>query len=72
MIDWADLLSLSNATSAQLASLRYDEYTPVLREIERIQAQAGLDAEEMRASAARASNGPLGGGGVGVESRNRR
>lgn len=42
----------------------------MLREIERIQAEAGLDAEEMRQSN-RTGNAPLS-GGVGVESRNRR
>ncbi|CAO1630985.1 unnamed protein product [Parajaminaea phylloscopi] len=55
----------------ELAEARYDEYRPVLREVERIQAEAGLDAEEMRQSAQRAAHGPLG-GGVGVDSRNRR
>ncbi|CAO1626165.1 unnamed protein product [Sympodiomycopsis kandeliae] len=54
-----------------LASDRYEEYLPVLREIEKIQAQAGLDKEEMRQSAAKAQNGPLG-GGLGVDSRHRR
>lgn len=54
-----------------MASDRYDEYLPVLREIEKIQAQAGLDKEEMRQSAAKAQNGPLG-GGLGVDSRHRR
>lgn len=54
-----------------LASERYEEYLPVLREIEKIQAQAGLDKEEMRQSAAKAQNGPLG-GGLGVDSRHRR
>lgn len=55
----------------ELAEERYEEYKPVLREVERIQREAGLDAEEMRQSAQRAAHGPLG-GGVGVESRNRR
>ena len=54
-----------------MASDRYEEYLPVLREIEKIQAQAGLDREEMRQSAAKAQNGPLG-GGLGVDSRHRR
>ncbi|GAA5942493.1 hypothetical protein JCM10213_004792 [Rhodosporidiobolus nylandii] len=46
-----------------LASQRYEEYEPVLKEIERLQAAAGLEASEMR-QAARA--------GLGSESRNRR
>ncbi|GAA6027287.1 hypothetical protein JCM8097_002560 [Rhodosporidiobolus ruineniae] len=47
----------------ELAQQRYAEYEPVLKEILRIQEQAGLDAAEMR-TAARA--------GLGTESRNRR
>lgn len=61
----------SRTKGFELAEQRYEEYKPILREIERIQAEAGLDAEEMRQSAARTQNGPLG-GGVGVESRSRR
>ncbi|KAE8258752.1 hypothetical protein A4X13_0g1476 [Tilletia indica] len=52
-----------------LAERRYEEYKPILEEIERIQAQAGLDAAEARNSAARPG---IAGGGPGVDSRNRR
>lgn len=49
------------------AEERYAEYKPILEEVERILAEAGLDEDEMRAGAAQAG----GGGGV-VSSRNRR
>ncbi|CAD6919116.1 unnamed protein product [Tilletia controversa] len=52
-----------------LAERRYDEYKPILEEIERIQAQAGLDAAEARNATARPG---IAGGGPGVDSRNRR
>lgn len=61
----------SRTKGFELAEARYEEYKPVLREIEKIQAEAGLDAEEMRQSAQRTAHGPLG-GGVGVDSRHRR
>lgn len=51
----------------ELAEKRYQELKPVLEEIQRIQREAGLDEDEMKA----ASGGKTG-GGVGVESRNRR
>ncbi|GAA5911012.1 hypothetical protein JCM6882_006748 [Rhodosporidiobolus microsporus] len=47
----------------ELAEQRYEEYKPVLEEIQRIQEAAGLEAAEMR-TAQRA--------GLGTESRNRR
>ncbi|KAF7427847.1 hypothetical protein PC9H_007063 [Pleurotus ostreatus] len=50
-----------------VAQERYDEYKPILKEVEKILAEAGLDEEEMRNSAAA---GPAA-GGVG-QSRNRR
>jgi hypothetical protein len=43
------------------------EYKPILEEVERILAEAGLDEDEMRAGAAQ-----TGGGGGVVSSRNRR
>lgn len=43
------------------------EYKPILEEVEKILAEAGLDEDEMRAGAAHAG----GGGGVAT-SRNRR
>ncbi|KAK0541804.1 Kelch repeat-containing protein 3 [Tilletia horrida] len=52
-----------------MAELKYDEYKPILEEIEKIQAEAGLDAAETR-NAARP--GGIAGGGPGVDSRNRR
>ncbi|KAL9940585.1 hypothetical protein V8E36_000073 [Tilletia maclaganii] len=52
-----------------LAERRYEEYKPILEEIERIQAQAGLDAAEARNANARPG---IAGGGPGVDSRNRR
>ncbi|CAA7268695.1 unnamed protein product [Cyclocybe aegerita] len=51
-------------TSAQT---RYEEYKPILEEVEKILAEAGLDEEEMRRGAA---GGPVA-GGAGL-SRNRR
>jgi hypothetical protein len=48
-----------------------ESYKPVLDEIERIAAAAGLEEEDMRKSAA-AGTGPGGMGGVGEGSRNRR
>jgi len=53
----------------ELAEKKYLELKPVLQEIERIQREAGLDEEEMKAAAA-GKSGP--GGGTGVDSRNRR
>ncbi|KAK0558458.1 Kelch repeat-containing protein 3 [Tilletia horrida] len=52
-----------------MAEKRYEEYKPILEEIERIQAQAGLDAAEARNANARPG---IAGGGPGVDSRNRR
>ncbi|KAK0465820.1 galactose oxidase [Armillaria novae-zelandiae] len=49
-----------------LAKERYAEYKPILQEVEKILAEAGLDEEEMRRGAAA---GPGAGGG---QSRNRR
>ncbi|OAX34254.1 galactose oxidase [Rhizopogon vinicolor AM-OR11-026] len=49
------------------AEERYAEYKPILEEVEKILAEAGLDEDEMRAGAAHAG----GGGGVGTN-RNRR
>ncbi|SJL15060.1 uncharacterized protein ARMOST_18542 [Armillaria ostoyae] len=49
-----------------LAEERYAEYKPILKEVEKILAEAGLDEEEMRKGAAA---GPGAGGG---QSRNRR
>jgi hypothetical protein len=49
------------------AEERYAEYKPILEEVERILAEAGLDEDEMRAGAAQ-----TGGGGGVVSSRNRR
>ncbi|PBK88007.1 galactose oxidase [Armillaria gallica] len=50
----------------RLAEERYAEYKPILKEVEKILAEAGLDEEEMRKGAAA---GPGAGGG---QSRNRR
>ncbi|TFK33534.1 hypothetical protein BDQ12DRAFT_690974 [Crucibulum laeve] len=52
----------------ELAKERYAEYKPILAEVEKILAEAGLDEEEMRRGAA---GGPPAAGGVG-QSRNRR
>ncbi|KAH9917135.1 galactose oxidase [Epithele typhae] len=49
-----------------LAEERYAEYKPILEEVERILAEAGLDEEEMRKGAAAGSHGTSG------QSRNRR
>ncbi|KAG1762523.1 hypothetical protein EDD22DRAFT_823271 [Suillus occidentalis] len=49
------------------AEERYAEYKPILEEVEKILAEAGLDEDEMRAGATQAG----GGGGI-VSSRNRR
>ncbi|KAF9049842.1 hypothetical protein BJ165DRAFT_1341529 [Panaeolus papilionaceus] len=51
-----------------LAEERYAEYKPILEEVEKILAEAGLDEEEMRRGA---TGGPQPAGGVG-QSRNRR
>ncbi|KDQ52303.1 hypothetical protein JAAARDRAFT_198471 [Jaapia argillacea MUCL 33604] len=51
-----------------IASERYAEYKPILEEVERILAEAGLDEEEMRKGAA----GAVGGSGAAGQSRNRR
>ncbi|CED85351.1 glycoside hydrolase family 38 protein [Phaffia rhodozyma] len=50
----------------EMASQRYAEYEPILKEIERIQREAGLEAEDM------GKGGPATTGGVGEASRNRR
>ncbi|PWN47512.1 galactose oxidase [Violaceomyces palustris] len=55
----------------EMAEKRFSEYKPILEEIERIQAEAGLDEEELRNSSKASSGGALS-GGVGVDSRNRR
>ncbi|KAF8555628.1 galactose oxidase [Imleria badia] len=53
-----------------LAEARYAEYKPILEEVERILAEAGLDEEEMRMQGARPADGAH---GVGTgQSRNRR
>ncbi|KAI1784172.1 galactose oxidase [Ganoderma leucocontextum] len=49
-----------------LAEERYAEYKPILEEVERILAEAGLDEEEMRQGAAAGPHNPSG------QSRNRR
>ncbi|KAM5543557.1 hypothetical protein V8D89_002808 [Ganoderma adspersum] len=49
-----------------LAEERYAEYKPILEEVERILAEAGLDEEEMRKGAAAGPHNPSG------QSRNRR
>ncbi|KAG0698891.1 hypothetical protein DFH29DRAFT_939202 [Suillus ampliporus] len=49
------------------AEERYAEYKPILEEVEKILAEAGLDEDEMRAGAAQ-----TGGGGGIVSNRNRR
>ncbi|KAI0717154.1 hypothetical protein C8Q76DRAFT_616487 [Earliella scabrosa] len=49
-----------------MAEERYAEYKPILEEVERILAEAGLDEEEMRKGAAAGAHGPSG------QSRNRR
>lgn len=49
-----------------LAEERYESYKPILKEVERILAEAGLDEEEMRKGAA------AGPGGSAGQSRNRR
>lgn len=53
----------------ELAEKRYLELKPVLEEIQRIQREAGLDDEEMRAASAGKGGAA---GGTGVDSRNRR
>ncbi|KAF9261281.1 galactose oxidase [Marasmius fiardii PR-910] len=52
-----------------LAEERYAEYKPILREVEKILAEAGLDEEEMKRSAAA---GATGGSVASGQSRNRR
>ncbi len=59
----------SGSRELQLAGQRYEEYKPLLKEIEKIQAEAGLDAEDMRNAA---KGGGASAGGTGVDSRNRR
>ena len=49
-----------------LADRRFSEYKPILDEIERIQAEAGLDENE------KVSKSATGLGATGVDSRNRR
>ena len=51
-----------------LADQQYQEYKPILEEIERIRAEAGLDEKE----AAVNKVGGIGAGSTGVDSRNRR
>ncbi|KZT19732.1 galactose oxidase [Neolentinus lepideus HHB14362 ss-1] len=51
-----------------MAQDKYEEYKPILREVEQILAEAGLDEEEMRRSAAMAATGDANTG----QSRNRR
>jgi len=51
-----------------LAKERWDEYKPVLEEVERILEQSGVERGEMTVVGV----GGKGGGGPGVESRNRR
>lgn len=51
-----------------LADRQYQEYKPILEEIERIRAEAGLDEKE----AAVNKVGGIGAGSTGVDSRNRR
>ncbi|EPQ26559.1 uncharacterized protein PFL1_05881 [Pseudozyma flocculosa PF-1] len=51
-----------------LAEQKYSEYKPILEEIERIQAEAGLDEAEKSVN----KSGGIGAGAVGVDSRNRR
>lgn len=48
-----------------MADERYEEYKPILEEIERIQAEAGLEDEDVAKGGPKAS-------GLGVESRHRR
>ncbi|TFK53261.1 galactose oxidase [Heliocybe sulcata] len=51
-----------------MAQEKYEEYKPILKEVEKILAEAGLDEEEMRRSAAVAASG----GASTGQSRNRR
>ncbi|KAF8056543.1 galactose oxidase [Lyophyllum atratum] len=51
-----------------LAEERYAEYKPILEEVEKILAEAGLDEEEMRRGAAAGPMSPA----AGAQSRNRR
>lgn len=51
-----------------LAKERWDEYKPILEEVERILEQSGVERGEMTVVGV----GGKGGGGPGVESRNRR
>jgi Domain of unknown function (DUF4110) len=51
-----------------LAKERWDEYKPILEEVERILEQSGVERGDMAVVGA----GGKGGGGPGVESRNRR
>ncbi|CDW98059.1 hypothetical protein, partial [Sporisorium scitamineum] len=51
-----------------LADSQYQEYKPILDEIERIRSEAGLDANEAAVTKA----GGIGAGSTGVDSRNRR
>ncbi|CEH16637.1 Protein containing repeated kelch motifs [Ceraceosorus bombacis] len=59
-----------------LAAQKYEEYRPVLEEIVRIQASAGMDASDIKSmangSTAGGKTGGIAGGGPGAESRNRR
>ena len=57
-----------------VAKERYEEYRPLLREIEKIQEEAGLDREDMRRAAAAGSGGHLAAAAAatGIDSRNRR
>lgn len=53
-------------TYKKLMNSVFAEYEPILKEIERIQREAGLEAEDM------GKGGPASSGGVGEASRNRR
>ena len=52
-----------------LAEERWDDYKPILEEVERLRKEAGVDEESSRAGAASTKGGGI--GDVG-ESRNRR
>jgi hypothetical protein len=62
------LSPVSPSSSSASLTLVTEKYQPLLEEIARIQAQAGLDAEEM----SKGGRAGLGTGGVGADSRNRR
>ncbi len=58
--------TISFPSACHLILLRLAEYKPILEEVERILAEAGLDEEEMRKGAAAGLQGASG------QSRNRR